>query len=175
MEFTENYTWYKTGSVSIIQGSKKVTGIRTDWLLAEIKQGDILLINNKIYEIDKVAGSEVIWLVNEYEGETVASADYAIIPRARAVLMADLAVEIKKAVTYWNNHEKLLDEKIQDIEKEVKSQGIFGKMGIWVDDDGDLSQDDDHIINPEDEPDPEIATDDDIDEMLDDVFVDDDF
>ena len=170
MEFTENYTWYKKGSVSIIQGSKKVTGIRTDWLLGGIKQGDILLVANRIYEIDKVAGSEVIWLVNEYQEDTIASAEYSIIPRAKAVLMAELAVEIKKAVTYWNNHEKLLDEKIKDIEKEVKAQGIFGKLGIWIDPDGDLSQDDEHIINPDEDADPDIATEDDIEEMLDDVY-----
>ncbi len=167
MEFTENYTWYKTGSVSIIQGSKKVTGIRTDWLLGGIKQGDILLVADKIYEIDKVAGSEVIWLVKEYEGETIASADYSIIPRAKAVLVAELAVQIKKVVTYWNNHEKLIDEKITDIEKEVKAQGIFGRLGVYIDEEGDLCQDDDHIVQPEDEG---YTASDDVEEMLDEVF-----
>ena len=173
MDFTENYSWYRTGLISVIQGSKKVTGTNTEWLTGGIKQGDALIINGQFNEIDKVTGSGVLTLVKEYTGETAASLEYAIIPRARAVLLAELAVDIKKAVTYWNNRDKLFEEKIKDLEKSASTQGVFGKLGIYIDDDGDLAQDDEHIINPDDsdsEAEKDIATEDDVDEMLDDVF-----
>lgn len=170
----EDLTWYKKGLVSIIQGSKKVTGTGTEWLTGGIKQGDVFLVEGQIYEIDKVAGSSTIHLVNAYSGETVASADYMIIPRAKAVILADLALDVRNAVTYWNKRDALFEERIGDIEKQLKKRTIADKLGLYVDEDGDLAQDDEHIVpeDPDIDPDLDIATDEQVQEAIDDAFSD---
>ena len=109
MEF-ENYEWYKTGKVAVTLGSKEVIGIDTDWLKGGIKQGDVFIIDNVPYEIEEVLGSSSLSLVKEYTGESAGSKAYAIITRAKAVLLAELALALKQTVKNWNERETSYQE-----------------------------------------------------------------
>lgn len=195
IEIRHNYEWYKTGLVSVIHGSKKVTGTNTDWLIAGIKEGDALIAGEKIYEIEKVSGSETISLVKAYTGDSTASLEYAIIPRAKAILLADLAIGIQDAVAYWNERDNNLGSRITSLENNAQamqallddlkeqisgggdtSSGILGKMGFYIDNDGDLAQDEEHVVDPDNpNPSPEnpeegVATEDEVNEMIDHIF-----
>ena len=222
MNFTENYSWYRTGLVSVIQGSKKITGMNTEWLTGNVKQGDVFTVGGNFFEIENIIGSEELSLTTPYSGSTAVNLEYAIIPRARAVLLAELALNIKNTITYWNNREKIYeayDSRIAALENQSQTQTavspelqqkvnalettlsdyasritnlenqassgtgsgtesssavtrFLGNLGLFIDSDGDLSQDDEHInasdysdLNPGD-----VASEDDVDEMLNDVF-----
>ena len=217
-----DYKWYRAGSVSINKGSKTVTGINTDWLIAGVKAGDVLVINRQVYEIDEVKDSESLLLVDTFDKENIANSDYGIILRAEAVLLAELAADVQKAVLLWNKgsgsgiSDEQLESKIREIlesqtqtviEEQIEAKvreilesqtqtvtdeqleakineiletktptqtsTIAGRLGLYIDDSGDLAQDDDHITisgGSSEEDSGGVATEDDVNDMLDDVF-----
>lgn len=136
MDF-ENYEWYKAGNVTVQQGSREIVGTNTDWLMGNIKKGDVFVLDNAPYEIDEVIGSETLSLVNEYTGENAAGKNYSIIPRAKAVLLAELAHNLMQTVKNWNAREASYQEQFKNIENRTQ---IVDMLGLYIDDDGDLAQ-----------------------------------
>ena len=225
IEIKENYEWYKTGAVSVSQGSRNVTGSNTEWLTGGIKKGDIFTVGNAFYEIDNVTGNNELLLVNPYSGSSVTNSAYSIIPRAKAMFLAEVAVELKKTVNYWNEREQVYeshegritaleaggipteyqtkinnhDQKITALQNttsshesritELEENGtgsgsgsgsggsaslsrFLGRMGMYIDSDGDLAQDEEHY-NPAgsaEYSDDEVASEDNVDDMINDVF-----
>ena len=136
MEF-ENYEWYKVGKVTVRNGDREIVGTATDWLNGGIKKGDMLIIDNVPYEIDEVIGSTSLSLVNEFAGESAGGKDYAIIPRAKAVLLSELALNLAQTVKNWNTREAAYQEQFKNLERRTQ---VIDTLGLYVDEDGDLSQ-----------------------------------
>lgn len=163
----ENYEWHKTGLVAVRHGDKEVIGTDTDWLKAGIKKGDVFVINNVPYEIDEVIGSTSLSLVKEYAGESAGGKDYAIITRAKAVLLANLALDLKQTVKNWNERELSYQEQFKELEKRTQ---VIDSLGLYIDDDGDLSQDDKQRVSVLANINLPIATTAETQEMLDEAF-----
>ncbi len=191
--------WYKSGSVAVRNGSKEVVGTDTDWLIGGIKEGDIFVIDNQVYEIDEVTASTNLVLVNEYEGSNAGGKDYAIIQRAGEVLQAEIAENIEKVITAWNEREanylalfnefkKIINSLISldlgiDIETEAERSittnlpiatatrlgGVKIGSNINVTDDGTISADVDKEVIQE-SLEKVAASASDMNEMLDEVF-----
>jgi hypothetical protein len=84
--------WYRTGTITLTQGSKVVTGDLTNWITQQ--SGWILFSEQSasIYEIDKIVSSTEATLVEPFDGTTAAELSYAIIPTMS--LNVDLAIKI---------------------------------------------------------------------------------
>lgn len=161
----DNYAWYKNGLVSLRNGSHEVTGINTDWLKAGIKQGDVFLFDNTVYEIQDVTGSENLSLVSQYSGENQTEKNYAIIQRARAVLLSELALSLRQTLSNWNDREQSYQAQFKELKTKLQ---IIDTLGLYIDDDGDLAQNDtQEIILPDNVP---VTSQDDMQEMLDEIF-----
>ena len=76
--------WYRTGGftglgwpvrlerVNIRNGAAIVTGVGTNWLIAEVKAGDIFTLDgSQLYEIASVTSSTELNLKTRYQGESV--------------------------------------------------------------------------------------------------------
>lgn len=70
---------YKTGTVSVTNGSQTVTGSGTAWA-SEVAAGDIFTVvgTNTWYEVGAVVSDTELTLAAEYAGSTQSGADYAI-------------------------------------------------------------------------------------------------
>ena len=73
--------WYRVGTVSVANGSKKVTGFGTKWKTSVSKPDKghpVHAPDGRIYELDYVESDTVLYLVNSYVGATAADQAYAI-------------------------------------------------------------------------------------------------
>ena len=93
--------WYSVGNVTIINGSTTVSGQNTAWLEADIKQGDIFVINNKMYEISRVVSSTELILTKAFSDTSVENVSYAIIQRAQQVLAVNIAYKLEQLIEKW--------------------------------------------------------------------------
>ncbi len=73
--------WYRVGTVSVTNGSKKVTGFGTKWKTSVAKPDKghpVHAPDGRIYELDYVESDTVLWLVSSYAGATAADQAYSI-------------------------------------------------------------------------------------------------
>jgi hypothetical protein len=81
--------WYRAGTVSVTNGSKKITGFGTLWkttVLKPDKGHPVHGPDGRIYELDYVESDTVMYIVTAYAGATAAGQAYAIdIPRTSGV------------------------------------------------------------------------------------------
>lgn len=73
--------WYRAGTVSVTNGSKKVVGTGTTWKSGTSKPDKghtVWAPDGKAYELDYVESDTVFYLVTAYSGVTVSGAAYAI-------------------------------------------------------------------------------------------------
>lgn len=73
--------WYRVGTVSVTNGSKKVTGFGTKWKTSVSKPDKghpVHAPDGRIYELDYVESDTVLWLVSSYAGPSAADQSYAI-------------------------------------------------------------------------------------------------
>ena len=159
--------WYSVGNVTIINGSTTVSGQNTAWLEADIKQGDIFVINNKMYEISRVVSSTELILTKAFSDASVENVSYAIIQRAKQVLAVNIAYKLEKMVENWEKF--VTDYNTQFIELRAIAK-IIKKAGLCIDEDGDLAQDDEHGGEDFSPDSTQIATQGEVNEMLDDVW-----
>lgn len=88
--------WYRTGTVSVANGSASVTGTTTAWT-AQAKSGDRITFDggDRWYEIDTVNSNTSITLATNFAGTTVSGGAYAIDRSSPKWTMAsDLATQI---------------------------------------------------------------------------------
>jgi len=72
--------WYRTGTVSVTNGSAAVTGSSTNWVTQGIQPGDIFTIDNvTLYEVLSVNSQTGLTLNGTYAGATAPASTYAII------------------------------------------------------------------------------------------------
>lgn len=73
-------TWYRTGTVSVTNGSAAVTGSGTQWIDGA-KKGDAMhLADGRVYEILTINSNTSITLASNYLGSTGSGQSYAIQP-----------------------------------------------------------------------------------------------
>ena len=164
-----NNKWYTAGSVTVQNGSTTVNGSESYWLEADIKQGDILVLDNIICEVSKVISSTQLILAQPFTGQSKEAASYAIIQRAPQVLAAYIAYKLGLMIDNWD---KFLTEYKQEFNTLKAKVNFIEKIGFYIDEDGDLSQDTEHSgedLSPDISPE-QIATDEDVDEVLDEIF-----
>lgn len=103
--------WYRTGTVSVTNGSTTVTGTGTAWLTVGIGAGDLFVgPDGEIYEIVTVVGDTeiAIRLRNGsayYGGSTANNAAYAIMKNVNATTNAQLAAQLSALLTKWQGRE----------------------------------------------------------------------
>ena len=127
------YKWYKTGSVVVRNGDLEVVGANTDWLVNDIKQGDIFFAGGQIYEIDEVLGNTSLKLTSPYEGISNAASEYAIITRYGEVMQAEIALKIQQIIAKWNEQDSVISELRERTQ-------LMSELGLYVDGEGDLAQ-----------------------------------
>jgi hypothetical protein len=83
--------WYKTGSVSLTNGSNAVAGVGTDFVTNVSPGGIFCAPDGHIYEVGSIASATALTLVASYVGLTIANAPYAIAPTQSYIV--DLAAQ----------------------------------------------------------------------------------
>ena len=91
-----------------------------------------------------------------------------------SLVAGGLAAEVSSLRESMNDAGDAYEERLSAIENKLDEAGggsVFEYLGLYVDADGDLSQDETHISqNSGATYDPNVATDDDVDAMLDEIF-----
>ena len=92
-------TWYRTGTVSLTNGSGAVVGAGTAWLGAKVEAGDSMTLpDGRDYEIQAVGADTSITLATPYLGASVAGAVYQIKPIATIARLSYLSAQISELV-----------------------------------------------------------------------------
>ncbi|MBR0075026.1 MAG: hypothetical protein IJP96_04685 [Synergistaceae bacterium] len=105
----ENYTWYRVGFVTVLNGATKVTGIDTGWVKDGIKAGDIFILLGIMCEVDRVVTNTELELKDPYTGESITGTAYKIVRLARPVLSAEIALSLRELIDNWPQYESLVE------------------------------------------------------------------
>ena len=95
--------WVRAGTVTLTNGSKKVTGSGTAWNTGtnKVGKGCAFIYNNIEYEVDYVNSDTELYLVDTYSGTTGSGLSYRI-QIAVTDTIPELASRIATALAYWN-------------------------------------------------------------------------
>ena len=92
--------WYRTGTISLTNGSTTVTGSSTDWI-ANAAVGEALYApDGKLYEIASVASNTSLTLATPYLGTTASGQTYVIVPSQSYI--RDLAAQAAELVNNYS-------------------------------------------------------------------------
>ena len=69
---------YTTGTVSIANGSRTLTGAGTSWRLADLREGDTLFLNGYAIPIDSIDANGTATLSSDWPGPDVVGAPYRL-------------------------------------------------------------------------------------------------
>ncbi|MBR0234682.1 MAG: hypothetical protein IJQ47_11595 [Synergistaceae bacterium] len=153
-------TLYKTGHITVTNGSTKVYGVDTAWLTGGVKAKDLILVGSELCEISEVTSSTELTLTYSYNGVNISQGDYTVIMIARQVLTVELAEEIQKLIELYKQRESKISEIVAYAAK-------FKRAGLGVDSNNRIYQG-----PPESEPAGEVvyATEAEIDSLINDVY-----
>lgn len=129
---------YAAGVVAVSKGALKVYGSNTEWLANDIKPGDLIMINGNIYEISEVNSSTELTLTRSFKTDSDAAIEYVIIRSNQQVIASDLVAMLYKCI---NEHNTLITGYGKAIEQFVKYACIIKRMGFYINENGDLAQD----------------------------------
>lgn len=96
--------WVRSGTVTLTNGSKKVTGSGTAWSTGtnKVTKGCAFIYNNIEYEVDYINSDTELYLVDTYNGTTASGLSYRI-----QIVVTDtipeLSSRIAAALAYWNS------------------------------------------------------------------------
>ena len=95
--------WVRAGTVTLTNGSKKVTGSGTAWNSGtnKVTKGCAFIYNNIEYEVDYINSDTELYLVDTYGGTTGSGLSYRI-QIAVTDTIPELASRIATALAYWN-------------------------------------------------------------------------
>lgn len=95
--------WVRAGTVTLTNGSKKVTGSGTAWNtgINKVTKGCAFIYNNIAYEVDYINSDTELYLVDTYNGTTASGLSYRI-QIAVTDTIPELASRIATALAYWN-------------------------------------------------------------------------
>lgn len=94
--------WYKIGTIDVTNGSPTITGNGTSWEF-NIVPGDMLFVNDKLYEILTVDSATQITLASNFLDTTATGISYAII--RNVVTNSNLGHRMTKVVDQWKTRE----------------------------------------------------------------------
>ena len=132
-------TLFRGGHINVAKNSNKVYGVDTSWIVNEVKENDLIVLNGQVYEIQEVNTSSEITLTSIYTGDGIEAGDYTIIRIAGQVLAADLAEKIQQLVENYNNREITIAKILAEHDKYVE---VIKRARLFIDSDGDLAQSD---------------------------------
>lgn len=89
--------WYRSGTVSVTNGSTTVSGSGTDWISGVGVGEGLIAPDGKIYEIDSIVSATSLTLASAYLGTTVTGQSYQIIPSQSYI--RDLAAQAATLVS----------------------------------------------------------------------------
>lgn len=101
--------WYRTGTVALTNGSKRVTGTGTTWLdqaTGPVIGNTFWGPDNKPYEVERVVSNTALDLVEVYSGATIASTPYKINTTEKfsvASLAGQVAATLQYAQAQYSN------------------------------------------------------------------------
>lgn len=101
--------WYRTGTVALTNGSKRVTGTGTTWLdqaTGPVIGNTFWGPDNKPYEVERVVSNTTLDLVETYAGATIASTPYKINTTEKfsvASLAGQVAATLQYAQAQYSN------------------------------------------------------------------------
>ena len=99
-------SWYRTGTVSVVNGSNTVTGSSVGSWAKNISPGDILLLGQLPYQIlsvvDGAVGAGTLTIAPNYSGANLSGAGYAIIRRYTNTAPADLAARVAEMLQTYH-------------------------------------------------------------------------
>lgn len=95
--------WYRAGKAKL-QGDKLI-GAATYWKTAAMPpmSGDMLILNDKIYEVLSVDSDEQITVTPTYTGAAMALSEYAIMRSASATTNTRLAAQVSDVLDTLGN------------------------------------------------------------------------
>lgn len=94
-------SWYKTGTISVTNGSPMVYGSGTSWVDAGVlNAGDVISINSVLYEILSIQSNTQLTLATNYLASTASGTAYAILPIG--LLPSALALQVKTTLASAN-------------------------------------------------------------------------
>ena len=93
--------WYRTGSISLTNGSTAVTGSGTAWILNASVGEAILAPDGKLYEIAAISSDTSITLASPYLGTTQSGQPYVVVPTQSYI--RDLAAQAAALVNSYSS------------------------------------------------------------------------
>lgn len=97
--------WYRSGTVSVTNGSKNVVGVDTYFTL-NAAVGDVFTLGgDTIYEIEAIADDTHLTLVTPYLGVTAAAQSYSVIRNFTGTTNATLASKLTTLLNAWQSRE----------------------------------------------------------------------
>ena len=94
--------WYNVGTISINDASTTVTGSGTVWV-GQVWPGDIIYVQDKLYEIDSITSNTELELTLAYSGSNISGETYEAI--RNSVTNSELAARISNVILHWRNRE----------------------------------------------------------------------
>lgn len=120
-------TWYKTGTVSVTNGSQLVVGAGTDFV-TNVKPGFVFYAPDKqLYEVETVLSATQLSLASTYTGATAAGQAYAIFQTQG--IIAELAARVAALVNEYQAIDEKADLSGADFSGNVSSPGFNGPIG----------------------------------------------
>ena len=104
MAETAHTAWYRQGTVSVTNGSTKVSGNGTKFLTAGINPGAAFRIDARgdyACEVASVVSDTEIQLVKPYYGQSASGQTYSIDRNHQSTLPADLSARLARAMGNW--------------------------------------------------------------------------
>jgi hypothetical protein len=94
--------WYTTGTISVSNGSKNVTGVGTLFVTA-VNPGDIFTVDgSKIYQVDSVTDNTNLLLTVGYGEASVVNGLFAIIQNFTGTMQADIAAKLSALILQYH-------------------------------------------------------------------------
>ena len=97
--------WYRTGTVSVTNGSTTVTGSGTNWIDGAAVGEAFIGPDAKVYEIASIASATQITLATAYQGTTQTGQSYQIVP-SQSYIRDDLVGD-RKSTRLNSSHRAL--------------------------------------------------------------------
>lgn len=123
-------SWFRTGTVTVTNGSDVVTGFGTAWRTSATPPeiGDILTVDGKaLYEVLAINSDESIKLHKPYEETTATKTAYAIIRNTSATINSRLAAQVTRAL---NQKQVMIDEQSQWLTSTNATENFTDPLGV---------------------------------------------
>ena len=93
-------SWYRTGTITVTNGSTAVTGSSTDFIAGAAVGEGVMAPDGKVYEITAIVSATALTLGSAYLGSTASGQAYAIVPTQSYI--RDLAAQAASLVNTYS-------------------------------------------------------------------------